>query len=78
MPDLRFQSQKAQHTDIPRPKRAEGQWSFGFTEPLNKNEQSKKDDDGIVMDVVKSSAFKDFMRTAAREVARGMFKSGRR
>ena len=29
-------------------------------------------------DVVKSSAFKDFMRTAAREVARGMFKSGRR
>lgn len=40
--------------------------------------QSKKDDDGIVMDVVKSAAFKDFMRTAAREVARGMFKSGRR
>jgi hypothetical protein len=36
------------------------------------------DDDGIVMDVVKSSAFKDFMRTAAREIARGMFKSGRR
>uniref|UniRef100_UPI00286E1F90 helicase HerA-like domain-containing protein n=1 Tax=Nocardioides sp. TaxID=35761 RepID=UPI00286E1F90 len=40
--------------------------------------QAKKDDDGIVMDVVKSGAFKDFMRTAAREVARGMFKSGRR
>jgi DNA helicase HerA-like ATPase len=40
--------------------------------------QSKKDEDGIVMGVVKSSAFKDFMRTAAREVARGMFKSGRR
>ncbi|HXH80086.1 helicase HerA-like domain-containing protein [Nocardioides sp.] len=40
--------------------------------------QSKKDDDGLVMDVVKSTAFKDFMRTAAREVARGMFKSGRR
>ena len=40
--------------------------------------QAEKDDDGIVMDVVKSSAFKDFMRTAAREVARGMFKSGRR
>lgn len=40
--------------------------------------QAKKDDDGIVMDVVRSSAFKDFMRTAAREVARGMFKSGRR
>ncbi len=40
--------------------------------------QSRTDDDGIVMDVVKSTAFKDFMRTAAREVARGMFKSGRR
>ena len=39
---------------------------------------AKKDDDGLVMDVVKSPAFKDFMRTAAREIARGMFKSGRR
>ena len=29
-------------------------------------------------DVVKSGAFKDFMRTAAREIARGMFKTGRR
>ncbi len=47
MPDLRFQSQKPKHTEIPRPKRAEGQWSLGFTEPLNKNEQSKKDDDPL-------------------------------
>ena len=39
---------------------------------------SKKDDGGIVDDVVNSGAFKDFMRTAAREIARGMFKSGRR
>jgi uncharacterized protein len=37
-----------------------------------------KDDDGLVMDVVTSPVFKDFMRTAAREIARGMFKSGRR
>ena len=29
-------------------------------------------------EVVKSAAFKDFLRTAAREIARGMFKSGRR
>ena len=41
-------------------------------------EKAAKDDDGLVMDVVKSPAFKDFMRTAAREIARGMFKSGRR
>src|ERR1700712_3245478 len=27
-----------------RPKRGEGQWALGYTEPLNKNEQSKKDD----------------------------------
>ncbi len=36
----------------------------------------KEDDDGVVEQVVKSSAFKDFMRTAAREMAKGMF--GRR
>ena len=47
MPDLRFKPQAAQSTDIPRPKRAEGQWALGYTEPLNKNEQSKKDDDPL-------------------------------
>jgi sulfite reductase (ferredoxin) len=47
VPDLRFQSQPPRHTEIPRPKRAEGQWSLGYTEPLNKNEQSKKDDDPL-------------------------------
>jgi sulfite reductase (ferredoxin) len=47
MPDLRFQPQAAQKTEIPRPKRAEGQWALGYTEPLNKNEQSKKDDDPL-------------------------------
>src|SRR6478752_2072331 len=33
--------------------------------------------DSMVESVVKSRAFKDFMSTAAREIARGMFKSGR-
>ncbi|GAA5152306.1 nitrite/sulfite reductase [Nocardioides marinquilinus] len=47
MPDLRFSSQPPVHTEIPRAKRAEGQWSLGYTEPLNKNEQSKKDDDPL-------------------------------
>jgi uncharacterized protein len=41
-------------------------------------EVKEKDDGGIVKDVVESSAFKDFLRTAAREVVRGMFQSGRR
>jgi DNA helicase HerA-like ATPase len=39
---------------------------------------SQSDDGGIVKDVVQSGAFKDFMRTAAREIARGMFGTGRR
>lgn len=47
MPDLRYKPEPAKHTEIPRPKRAEGQWGFGYTEPLNKNEQSKKDDDPL-------------------------------
>jgi DNA helicase HerA-like ATPase len=34
--------------------------------------------DSMMESVVKSPVFKDFMRTAAREIARGMFGSGRR
>ncbi|WP_017935209.1 nitrite/sulfite reductase [Nocardioides sp. Iso805N] len=47
MPDLRFTAKTATQTEIPRPKRGEGQWALGYTEPLNKNEQSKKDDDPL-------------------------------
>ncbi|MBO0844720.1 MAG: nitrite/sulfite reductase [Nocardioides sp.] len=47
MPDLRFISSPATRTEIPRPRRGEGQWALGYTEPLNKNEQSKKDDDPL-------------------------------
>ncbi|CAB4721665.1 MAG: nitrite/sulfite reductase [Actinobacteria bacterium] len=47
MPDLRPVAKRPQHTEIPRPKRGEGQWSLGYTEPLNKNEQSKKDDNPL-------------------------------
>ena len=31
----------------PRPKRGEGQWALGYNEPLNANEQSKKDDNPL-------------------------------
>jgi sulfite reductase (ferredoxin) len=31
----------------PRPKRGEGQWALGYREPLNANEQVKKDDDAL-------------------------------
>ena len=30
-----------------RPKRGEGQWALGYHEPLNKNEENKKNDDGL-------------------------------
>ncbi|WP_020573621.1 nitrite/sulfite reductase [Actinopolymorpha alba] len=32
---------------VPRRKRGEGQWALGYREPLNKNEQVKKDDDAL-------------------------------
>src|SRR5436189_911770 len=47
MSDPRFSAKKAEHTEIPRPKRGEGQWALGYTEPLNKNEESKKNDDPL-------------------------------
>ena len=47
-------------------------------QPSSSRKDDAKHDGGIVSDVVKSAAFKDFLRTAAREIARGMFKSGRR
>jgi sulfite reductase (ferredoxin) len=39
---------KAQGKPVtPRRKRGEGQWALGYREPLNKNEESKKFDDGL-------------------------------
>src|SRR5688572_9528080 len=37
----------APRTPRPRAKRGEGQWALGYTEPLNKNEQTKKDDNPL-------------------------------
>ncbi len=37
----------SQRTARPRPKRGEGQWALGYNEPLNKNEQTKKDDNPL-------------------------------
>ncbi len=46
--------------------------------PRTSSPSRKDDGGGLLEDVVESGAFKDFMRTAAREIARGMFKTGRR
>ena len=43
-----------------------------------KSSKPAPEEDSMMETVVKSTAFKDFMRTAAREIARGMFSSGRR
>ncbi|HWG00322.1 MAG TPA: nitrite/sulfite reductase [Trebonia sp.] len=38
----------ATRREVPaRRKRGEGQWALGYREPLNKNEESKKNDDGL-------------------------------
>lgn len=47
-------------------------------EPSGQGGRWGQDDGGVITDVVESKVFKDFMRTAAREIARGMFGSGRR
>lgn len=60
---------------------ADAQQPDAPAEPTSKpapKPKAKKAEDGLVEKVVESSAFKDFMRTAAREIARGMFKTGRR
>jgi uncharacterized protein len=51
--------------------------------PLPREQESTrapraKKEKSVVEQVVGSSAFKDFARTAAREIARGMFRTGRR
>jgi sulfite reductase (ferredoxin) len=39
--------QRAAGNAKPRRRRGEGQWALGYREPLNKNEQSKKDDNPL-------------------------------
>ncbi|MEO9322017.1 helicase HerA-like domain-containing protein [Nocardioides sp. C4-1] len=61
--------------------RAEQQAEAAAKAPAKKAPASKprkKKEESVVEQVVGSSAFKDFMRTATREVVRGMFKTGRR
>ncbi len=52
----------APSTPRPRPQRGEGQWALGYREPLNKNEQSKKDDNPLnvrarILDVYSKRGF---------------------
>ena len=45
-----------------RPRRGEGQWALGYREPLNKNEEIKKNDDGLnvrqrIIDIYSKTGF---------------------
>ncbi len=46
--------------------------------PGSSSRRRTKEEEGVVTQVVKSGAFRQFMRTAAAEIARGMFGTGRR
>ena len=46
-PDLASAPAASPRAARPRPKRGEGQWALGYSEPLNKNEQTKKDDNPL-------------------------------
>ncbi len=50
----------------------------GKKSPKKRPAPTRQEDGGIVHDVVSSSAFKEFMRTAAREIARGVFNTARK
>src|ERR1700735_5488015 len=46
----------------PRRKRGEGEWALGYHEPLNKNEENKKNEDGLnvrqrIIDVYSKQGF---------------------
>ncbi|MDA8370378.1 MAG: nitrite/sulfite reductase [Nocardiopsaceae bacterium] len=49
-------------TKASRPRRGEGQWALGYREPLNKNEENKKNDDGLnvrqrIIDIYSKAGF---------------------
>jgi sulfite reductase (ferredoxin) len=52
----------AASTQRPKPRRGEGQWALGYREPLNKNEENKKNDDGLnvrqrIIDIYSKAGF---------------------
>jgi sulfite reductase (ferredoxin) len=47
MPPSSAQPGRTATAATPRRRRGEGQWALGYREPLNKNEENKKNDDGL-------------------------------
>jgi topoisomerase IA-like protein len=57
---------------------AGGEDRLSYPKPSKKRTTKAEPKDGVVTEVLQSQAAKEFMRTAAREIARGVFGIGRR
>uniref|UniRef100_UPI00356563C2 helicase HerA-like domain-containing protein n=1 Tax=Nocardioides sp. TaxID=35761 RepID=UPI00356563C2 len=57
---------------------AEAKATKASTKKASTSSRRTKQEEGVVTQVVQSGAFKQFMRTAAAEIARGLFGTGRR
>ncbi len=67
-------AEKAAQEPSPAPPRGDDHVAY----PKPPRTRAPKQDKSVVTEVLQSSAAKQFMRTAAREIARGLFKTGRR
>ena len=67
-------AEKAAQESAPAPAGGDERVSY----PQQTRKRAPKKEKSVVTEVLQSSAAKQFMRTAAREIARGLFKTGRR
>ncbi|HEY0952354.1 helicase HerA-like domain-containing protein [Nocardioides sp.] len=70
--------QEREQAEAPAPDPGTEPRRIPVPKPPGRGTKKPPKDESMVEQVVKSDAFKDFMRTAAREIARGVFKTGRR
>ena len=66
-------AEKAAREEVPAPARDDR-----VAYPKESRTRAPRKEKSVVTEVLQSSAAKQFMRTAAREIARGLFKTGRR
>jgi hypothetical protein len=69
-------AEKAAQEPVPEPAPSGGGERVSY--PKQSRTRASKPQKSVVTEVLQSSAAKQFMRTAAREIARGLFKTGRR
>ena len=71
-------AEKAAQEAPPAPAPSGGSGGDKVSYPKQSRTRAPKKEKSVVTEVLQSSAAKQFMRTAAREIARGLFKTGRR